>query len=165
MGRMQRFVLCGFALGLVGCALQTDIRLRKMPDSGMEPTIRAQEVVRENFDALEKRPPGRFDLVVVKDPDKPDETTIRRVIALPGELVQVSAYRASVGGRSLDEPFISTQPATEDGAPRPKAEFGPLTVPADEYFVLGDNRAAASDNRRWKRSSVPVKDILAVVER
>jgi signal peptidase I len=159
---MRRFFVHCLALGLLGCALRTDVRLRKMPDGGMEPTIRREEVIRENFDAIAKRPLARFDLVTVKEPDR-QQTTIRRIIALPGETVRVRGHRATVNGRPLAEPFARIE--TVAGKERPPANFGPLSVPAGQYFLLGDNRVQGRDSRTWRRPTVPASNIVARIER
>ncbi len=149
---------------LGACALQTDIRLRRMPDRSMEPTIFNQQVVRENFGLYRDKPVQRFDLVMVKDPDKPDQTSIKRVVGLPGETVRVASHRAFVNEQPLAEPFIQVLPAKDPKDPKPGASFGPLTVPAGEYFLLGDNRTASLDSRLWSRRTVKQQDILAAVQ-
>lgn len=149
---------------LSACVLQTDIRLRRMPDNSMEPTIFNQQVVRENFGLYRDKPVQRFDLVMVKDPDKPDQTSIKRVVGLPGETVRITGHRAFVNERPLAEPFIQVAPAKDPKAPKPSAGFGPFTVPAGEYFLLGDNRTTSLDSRLWSRRTVKRQDILAAVQ-
>ena len=70
----------------------------------------------------------------------PDQTElIKRVIGLEGEIVEAQNGRVLVDGRELVEPYLPADVAT--------ADFGPVTVPADHVFVLGDNRGSSQDSR------------------
>lgn len=64
--------------------------------------------------------------------EPPETELIKRVIGLPGETLEARGGRVYVDGRELVEPYLDADLATED--------FGPITVPADHVFVLGDNR-------------------------
>ncbi len=71
---------------------------------------------------------------------RPDETElIKRVVALEGEVVEARGGRVVVNGRELLEPYLPPDVGTDD--------FGPVTVPADHVFVLGDNRGDSRDSR------------------
>jgi signal peptidase I len=100
--------------------------------------------------------PKRGDIIVFLPPDQMDNGLdfIKRVIALPGETVSIrngQVMITTVDGTKtvLDEPYLAA-PANEP--------YGPITVPAGNYFVLGDNRNNSSDSRTgW---TVPSKDIV-----
>jgi signal peptidase I len=71
---------------------------------------------------------------------RPDETElIKRVVGLEGEVIEARGGRVLINGRELVEPYLPPDVATED--------FGPVTVPEDHVFVLGDNRPASDDSR------------------
>ncbi len=98
----------------------------------------------------------RDDVVVFKYPEEPDRDFIKRVIGLPGETVEVREKKVYINGNPLDEPFVHfLQPASsasdlhEVTSFDVRERYGPVTVPADQYFVMGDNRDNSQDSRYW----------------
>lgn len=81
--------------------------------------------------------PERGDIVIVKYPDM-DGTYVKRVIGLPGEIVEVSGSTVYIDGVPLRENYINTEPYPD---------MAPVAVPADSVFVMGDNRAHSMDSR------------------
>jgi len=96
----------------------------------------------------------RGDVIVFKFPKEPDRDFIKRVIALPGETVELRRKAVYVNGQPVDESafhlkFTSPVPP-EGGAQRDKVDtFGPVTVPAGHLFMMGDNRDDSYDSRYW----------------
>ncbi|MBI5947920.1 MAG: signal peptidase I [Chloroflexi bacterium] len=82
--------------------------------------------------------PERGDIIVLRDPHKPDVDLIKRVIGLPGETVEIRDGHVYINDQLLIEPYIKT--AWSDNKPK-------VTIPADEYYVLGDNRGNSLDSR------------------
>ena len=98
----------------------------------------------------------RLDIIVFKYPEEPDRDFIKRVIGLPGETVEVREKKVYINGKALDEPYAHfLQPAATPSEFREVTSFdvreryGPVTVPANQYFMMGDNRDNSQDSRYW----------------
>jgi signal peptidase I len=102
-------------------------------------------------------PYQRGDLVVIRD-DSHDELIVKRIIGLPNDLVEIKAGRVYVNGAVLEEPYVPRR--TRTFAP-PKARE--MVVPADSYFVLGDNRPLSEDSRWF--GAVPRATLLGTLVR
>jgi len=94
--------------------------------------------------------PKRGDVVVFRYPLDPNLDFIKRIIALPGDTVQGINKDIYVNGKRLQEPYIQhidnfVLPAYIS----PRDNFGPLRVPKDSYFAMGDNRDNSKDSRFW----------------
>ena len=104
---------------------------------------------------------ARRDVVVFKYPEDPERDFIKRVIGLPGDKIEVRRKRVFVNDQPLDEHDVyyigePPPPLTDSGAGEtqesngdPREWYGPVTVPADHYFVMGDNRDNSQDSRYW----------------
>lgn len=84
--------------------------------------------------------PERGDVIVFKFPKEPTRDFIKRVMAIPGESVEIRGGVVYVNGQKLEEPYLRD---------RPNYNFGPEKVPEDNFFVLGDNRNNSSDSHVW----------------
>src|SRR4026209_2120630 len=96
----------------------------------------------------------RGDIMVFKYPEEPDRDFIKRVIGLPGETVELRKKRVYINGKPLDEPYVHflvppSSHAQEVAASDVREQFGPVTVPENAYFVMGDNRDNSQDSRYW----------------
>jgi signal peptidase I len=98
----------------------------------------------------------RHDVVVFKYPEEPDRDFIKRVIGLPGETVEVREKKVYINGQALDEPYAHyLQPVAvpselhEVTSLDVREHYGPVTVPPDQYFMMGDNRDNSADSRYW----------------
>ncbi|HWB15295.1 MAG TPA: signal peptidase I [Vicinamibacterales bacterium] len=113
------------------------------------PTANALERV-----VLPHRDVQRGDIVVFKSPEQPDRDLIKRVIGLPGERIEMRRKHVYVDGQALNEPYVQfLEPPPPDGAPEHpndlRETYGPVTVPAGQYFMMGDNRDDSEDSRYW----------------
>jgi signal peptidase I len=95
----------------------------------------------------------RGDIVVFKYPDEPERDFIKRVIGLPGETLELRNKKIFINGQPLDEPYVhyidASHAASEVTSFDLRERYGPVQVPADQYFVMGDNRDNSQDSRYW----------------
>src|SRR5262245_36440649 len=98
----------------------------------------------------------RGDIVVFKYPEDPERDFIKRVIGLPGDTVELREKKVSINGKPLDEPYVHflEPPGDPSGfhevtSSDVRERYGPVTVPPNQYFVMGDNRDNSQDSRYW----------------
>ena len=94
----------------------------------------------------------RGEVLVYRAPDRTG-TSIRRLIGLPGDRVQIAADGIV---------FVNGEPVFEPYARRSGGFRGAFAVPADRYFVLSDRRDVSLDTRTWRESFVPTGDVVGV---
>ena len=94
----------------------------------------------------------RGDIIVFKHPEDPDRDLIKRTIGLPGEAIELRNKQVYVNGTPLDEPyvhFLFPIDASDISEVDVRRNYGPVTVPAGHYFMMGDNRDNSEDSRYW----------------
>lgn len=98
----------------------------------------------------------RGDIIVFRYPLDPNTDYVKRVIGLPGDVVEIHDKKVTVNGVQLDEPYVlhedlqiyPDQPALPEPF-RSRDQLRPTRVPPGEYFAMGDNRDRSSDSRYW----------------
>jgi signal peptidase I len=127
------------------------VRAFKVPSGSMEPTLLIGDSMIADMKAWERREPERGDLVLHRSPE--GRMMIRRVIALPGERVELRDKAVWIDGAPIEEPWaVHTDPRTIPasrfaGRFMARDQFGPLVVPEGTLFLLGDNRDNSNDSR------------------
>jgi signal peptidase I len=126
-----------------------------IPSPSMVPTLAVGDRIMVNKLSYDLHDVHRGDIVVFKRPplemqDFPD--LVKRVIGLPGENVSSKDGHIYINGKPLNEPWLPNSPSSYTGAlpddQHPQFNMpGPVKVPADEYFVMGDNRTDSEDSR------------------
>ncbi len=115
----------------------------------MEPTLHEGQYLIVNKLAYRLRPPQRGDIVVLDPPDQRSSIPyIKRVVGLPGELVEVRNGRVWIDGIALNEPYVSG----------PVLYERVFELKSDEYLVLGDNRNNSSDSHVW--GTLPEENLI-----
>jgi signal peptidase I len=102
-------------------------------------------------------PIKRGDIIVFKYPEDPERDFIKRVIGLPGETLELRNKKIFINGKPLDEPYVHFMFPPDEGGSSPhdtpdldlRRTYGPVTIPSDQYFMMGDNRDNSEDSRYW----------------
>ena len=128
------------AVGLATLIIVFLYRPVKVEGTSMTPLLVDQERIFVNEFAYRFESIQRGDVVVFWYPLDRSKSFIKRVIALPGEIVEIRGGAVYVNGRRLVEPYVPPQFADA-------ADFGPFRVPPDRYFVMGDHRISSNDSR------------------
>ena len=112
----------------------------KVEGTSMAPLLSDQERIFINKFVYRFEPIQRGDVVVFWYPLDRSKSFIKRVIGLPGETVEIRQGILTVNGAVVPEPYVP--PQYED-----LNDFGPMRVPKDNYFVMGDHRISSNDSR------------------
>jgi len=144
-----RTILQPLAIALaLGMLVRGALHIYAIPSESMAPTLQAgdQIVVTPYF----RGQPQRGDVIVFESLTTPGELMVKRVVGVPGDLVDSRLGRIRVSGYTLAEPYLLQQGTS--GA------VDAQIVGGEAYFVMGDNRADSSDSRNW--GSVPRDRII-----
>lgn len=140
----------------------------KIPTGSMRPTLLEGDVILVNkflygakipftqFRLPAVRKPKRGDVIVFIYPENPKKDFIKRLIAFPGETVEIKNGTIYINDKPLLEPMFSLRYYYNRG--QFAEERQKIIVPEDDYFVLGDNSASSQDSRYW--GFLPHKNIL-----
>lgn len=113
-----------------------------IPSSSMEPTLYPGDRVLVSKFTYRFTPPKPEDVVVFIAPDNQSQVEqdfIKRIIGTAGMRIEVDDGQLVVNGDAMNEPYIR--------ADNPGSNYGPTTVPKNDIFVMGDNRANSKDSR------------------
>ena len=122
-----------------------------VPTSSMESTIMAGDRVIGSRLYYLRHEPERGDIIVFDYPDDPNILYIKRVIGVPGDHIEINGGKVYINGEVLEEPYLNV---TTEG------DWGPYDVPADSYFMLGDNRNDSADSRYWHNTFLTKEGIV-----
>jgi signal peptidase I len=120
----------------------------RVDGASMEPTLVSGEYVIINRLSYRLGSPQRGDIIVFHFPRDPKEEYIKRVIGLPGDEIEVKNGAVYVNGQLFDESYLNVK----------MDYFGTWRIPADQLFVLGDNRNNSSDSHDW--GTVPMDYVV-----
>jgi len=141
----------------------TIVQARVIPSGSMENTLLVGDhllMSRFGYDAevpmtpLHERlwrEPHRQQIVVFRAPLPGTPDYIKRLIGLPGDNLEIREGVVYINGKKLDEPYRAAPP-------NPTDNYGPVTVPKNEFFMMGDNRDDSYDSRYW--GFVPNENII-----
>lgn len=134
----------------------------KIPSGSMKPTLQIGDHILVNkFIYGVKVPyigkkiisfnnPDHGDIIVFRYPEDPGKDFIKRVIGAPGDIIEIINKKVYVNNVPIIHDFgVHTDSRILSGQINHRDNFGPVTVPADSYFVMGDNRDNSYDSRFW----------------
>jgi signal peptidase I len=122
-------------------------KARKISTGSMEPTLLTGDLIMTDLKYFNKHMPQRRDLVIIQFPQNPSMDSVKRVIALEGDKVEIRKKQVTLNDEALSEPDVIRADPNQDVAQRD--DFGPLVIPQGQCFVMGDNRDTSADSRIW----------------
>ena len=155
---VEALVILLAALALTFLLRTFVVQTYSIPSGSMEPTLMIGDRIVVDKLSYHLHGVGRSDIVVFSTPPKencagpPVSDLVKRVIGLPGETVSLSGGRVYINGKVLAEPWLppSEQASTAPGpSEAPYSLHRPFKVPANDAFVMGDNRTDSCDSRFW----------------
>ena len=148
-------IIIGVALILATLINKFIIIKAEVISGSMEDTMQIGDVYLGNRLSYVFGDPERGEIVFFKFPDNEEETFVKRIIGLPGEKIEIKDGKVYINDSTepLYEPYLRETPRSED--------FGPVVVPEDSYFMMGDNRNHSSDSRAWNTFYVTRDELLA----
>jgi signal peptidase I len=136
-----------------------------IPSASMEPTLEKGDRVLVNKLSYDLHDVHRGDVVVFELPA--DEVgadgikdLIKRVIGLPGDVIETREGEVYINDRRLEEPYLADGTVTGDPAQGNNPAITRQTVPEGSVFVMGDNRANSHDSRYSDRGPIPIDTIV-----
>ena len=126
-------------------AISARIRVESI---SMMPTLNPGDFVIVNTLGYKLGEPRHGDIIVFRLPRDPSQRYIKRVIGLPGDELSIRGGAVYLNGERSLEPYVSVT----------TSRAGSWNVPADSYFVMGDNRNNSSDSRVW--GYVPAENLI-----
>lgn len=147
------------------------IQAYKIPSGSMKPTLQiGDHILVSKFNYGVRLPlirsmlipvgkPKRGDIVVFIYPEDPSKDFIKRLIGLPGDIIEIRNKNILLNGLPWSDGHgVYVDNLIIPGSVQPRDNVGPVTVPEDSIFVMGDNRDESYDSRFW--GFVPMKDVL-----
>ena len=152
LGRISKAILI-FTLLLIGSGFHTF----KFASSSMEPMISVGDKFVADSRYYQRHSPNRDDLVLVQTGNA---VTVKRIIAIGGDTIEGKQREIFLNNQVQNEPFV--QHKFKAGLEPELDTFGPIKIPPDKYFLMGDNRDISLDSRT---SSFGLIDASAIVGR
>ena len=112
-----------------------------IPSGSMEPTLQIDDKILVTKYSYKLKTPERGEIIVFEYPYDKKLSYIKRLIGLPGEQIEIKDSELYINDILVQEKYLPEGLTFED--------YGPVEVPEDQYFMLGDNRNHSSDSRVW----------------
>jgi signal peptidase I len=132
------------------------VRAYKIPVTSMEPTIEKGDRIVADMQAFRNQTPQRGDIIIFVLPQA-GVLYFKRVIAVGGDTIQGDLSEVKVNGEVLHEKYLNSAKHDENVVFDPRGVYGPLKVPPNQLFVLGDNRFRSYDSRHF--GTIPLEKV------
>lgn len=139
------------ALALAVLVMAFVARAFTVEGPSMMPTLQSGERLLVDKITYRLRSPHRGEVIIFRFPSNPQQYFIKRVIGVPGDKVLITGGQVYINGAPLKEPYVESSSW---------GVFGPYEVPAEHFFVLGDNRNNSEDSRSQRVGFVPSSMIV-----
>lgn len=150
----QTYVLAASMLFVTGIASAGNVfpdripgvRTYKITAASMAPTLMKSDRIVVDMRYYNSHAPRRGDVVAIAIP--PNGTlVVKRVVAVAGDVIKANPQTTMVNGQTIREPYLGSVSEDEKARSELPLTFGPVTVPANQVFVLGDSRSHSLDSR------------------
>jgi len=134
----------------------------KIPSGSMKETLQVGDHILVNkfiygvkvpftdITVIPVKQPKREDIIVFKYPQDPSKDFIKRVIGVPGDVIEIRNKQLYVNHKPFDRDYaIYTDSRSQSALSGPRDKYDPVTVPENALFVMGDNRDNSQDSRFW----------------
>ena len=116
----------------------------------MQPSLLAGDFILSNQIYFSTHNPERGDIIIFKYPVDEKTDFIKRIIGVPGDMVEIKDKHVWINNVKIDEPYVlHTDSTVLSQFESVRDNFGPFRVSPNSYFVLGDNRDNSLDSRHW----------------
>lgn len=142
---IENVIYIAVAIGLALLVQKFIIRPFVVNGASMDPTLTTGDYLLIDEVTYKLHEPERGDVVVFKAPPEPTKFFIKRIIGLPGDTVSISGSTVTITNKANPKGFVLSESFITHKSNNSLVQV----VPANEYFVMGDNRSGSFDSRSW----------------
>ncbi|MBU1032052.1 signal peptidase I [Patescibacteria group bacterium] len=147
-GHLIEFIQSAVVVGAIFALLYLFVaQFHKVSGLSMFPTYNNADFLITDKVSYRIRNPESGEVIILKNPRDESQDFIKRIIAVPGDTLEISNNKVMVNGQQLIETYLPSGTLTHAGAFL--TEGSPITAGENQYFVFGDNRNHSSDSREW----------------
>lgn len=160
LGRIVSALVTVFILFII---LANAIAPYRIGGPSMQPTLHDGQTLfahTDTFLGVTFHTPTRDTIVLYHPPNDTNKTLVGRVIAIPGDTIEVTSDAVILNGQTLHEKYIQAAPAGQPQNPQGQT-IAPTKLGINQYFIMGDNRPNSSDSRNF--GAVEMKSIISEV--
>lgn len=140
------------------------LEIYKIPSNSMKPALSRGDIILVDKSAYDTKTPQAKDVVIFKAPDDPKTHCVKRIVATPGEKLEIRLRSVYINGKKMSEYYVAHTFFLPRSSKKIKKEFfGPITIPPKKYFLMGDNRDNSHDSRNYgyvERSAIFARPLL-----